>query len=210
MGNIILPANSGKTLRSAADCILQGGIIAYPTETVYGLGARYDDEQALERLYRLKRRPEDKTMPLIIGDVASLNLLAEFVTDPARILISTYWPGPLTLIFRARKGLSGFITRDSGIALRMPGESFALDLVRTVGMPITSTSANISGMPPAHNALSAAEYFGHDIDMIVDGGESPAEKPSTIVDVTQEEVRILRKGPISLSDIVSSIKKKLK
>jgi L-threonylcarbamoyladenylate synthase len=208
MGNIILPADSGITLRSAADCILKGGIIAYPTETIYGLGARYDDEQAMDRLYQLKRRPEDKTMPLIIGDIKNLGLLAEFVTDSAKILIASYWPGPLTLVFRAKKGLSSFITCDSGIALRMPGESFALNLVRAIGMPITSTSANISGMPPATNALSAARYFGADIDMIVDGGESPASKPSTIVDVTREKFRILREGPISSSDILALIHKR--
>jgi L-threonylcarbamoyladenylate synthase len=206
MDNNILPAVTPKTLCSAAECILKGGIVAYPTETVYGLGARYDDERVLGRLYRLKKRPADKTMPLIIGNIPDLELLVESVPDSAKKIIEIFWPGPLTIVFRAKKNLSGFVTRDSGIAVRMPGESFALRLVRAVGIPITSTSANISGMPPACNALTAAEYFGSEIDLIVDGGESPRNMPTTIIDATLDEFRILREGHISLSDILSSIR----
>jgi|WetSurMetagenome_2_1015567.scaffolds.fasta_scaffold62779_2 L-threonylcarbamoyladenylate synthase len=206
MDNKILPADSPKTLISAAERILKGGIIAYPTETVYGLGARYDDDRTLRRLYRLKKRPADKTMPLIIGGIPDLDLLVGSIPDSAKKIIEIFWPGPLTIVFRAKKNLSSFVTRDSGIAVRMPGESFALRLVRAVGMPITSTSANISGMPPAGNAATAAEYFGSEIDMIVDGGASPANMPSTIIDVTQKDFRILREGVISLTDILASIR----
>jgi L-threonylcarbamoyladenylate synthase len=207
MKNITLPAGAENTLREATAAILKGGIIAYPTETVYGLGARYDDERALDRLYHLKKRPADKTMPLIIGTVADLDFMVEYVTDAARALISRYWPGPLTLVFRAKSGLSGFITSNSNIALRIPGESFALDLVRAVGIPITSTSANISGLPPARSAAMATGYFGPGLDLVVDGGESPANKPSAIVDVTQDEFRILREGSITGSDMRSAVKR---
>jgi L-threonylcarbamoyladenylate synthase len=138
MGKIILPADSDNTLRVAAAAILGSGIIAYPTETIYGLGARYDDEQALQRLYELKKRPSDKTIPLIIGDASDLEFLVEYVTDSAKKLISRFWPGPLTLIFRAKTGLSSLITCNSNIALRIPGDSFALRLVREAGLPITA------------------------------------------------------------------------
>jgi L-threonylcarbamoyladenylate synthase len=204
MGNIILPSDSDITLRDAATAILRGGIIAYPTETIYGLGARYDDEHALSRLYELKRRPADKTIPLIIGDVSDLAFLVEYVTDSAKKLISRHWPGPLTLVFRAKSGLSSFITCNSNIALRIPGDSFALRLVREAGLPVTATSANISGMLPALNAAMAVEYFGADIDLIVDGGECRNNQPSTIVDVTSEDFRILREGLISISDLAAS------
>jgi L-threonylcarbamoyladenylate synthase len=208
MANNIQPAGPDETLRNAAQCILNGGIIAYPTETVYGLGARYDDDEILGRLYNLKKRPTDKTMPLIIGAVSDLDLLVEHITDSAGKIMETLWPGPLTLVFRAKKGLSAYIIRESGIALRMPGESFALKLVRTVGMPITSTSANISGMPPARDALTAARYFGLEVDMIIDGGASPSDTPSTIIDVTTEPFRLLREGPVSLADILSALQKR--
>ncbi len=201
MKNIILPAGSDNTLEHAATTVLRGGIIAYPTETTYGLGARYDDQKALQRLYELKKRPDDKTIPLIIGDVSDLDFLVEFVTDQAKKLMSKYWPGPLTLIFRAKAGLNGYITCNSTIALRIPGDSFALRLVRKAGIPVTATSANISGMPPAVSAAMAAGYFGSAIDLIVDGGECPENSPSTIVDVTSDDLRILREGSIKISDL---------
>jgi L-threonylcarbamoyladenylate synthase len=203
MGKIILPADSDNTLRVAAAAILGSGIIAYPTETIYGLGARYDDEQALQRLYELKKRPSDKTIPLIIGDASDLEFLVEYVTDSAKKLISRFWPGPLTLIFRAKTGLSSLITCNSNIALRIPGDSFALRLVREAGLPITATSANISGMPPALSAATAAEYFGAGLDLIVDGGKCRYNQPSTIVDVTASDFRILREGSIRISDLTA-------
>jgi L-threonylcarbamoyladenylate synthase len=206
MNNIILPAGSAKTLRIAAECIRKRGIIAYPTETVYGLGARYDDGQTLARLYDLKKRPPDKTMPLIIGKIADLDLLVENVPDIATKMIRIFWPGPLTIVFRAKKELGDFIVRESGVAVRMPGESFGLELVRAVGKPITSTSANISGMPPARNAATAAGYFDLNIDLIIDGGESPQNTPSTIIDVTHDDFRLIREGAISFAEIQSSLK----
>jgi L-threonylcarbamoyladenylate synthase len=204
MGNIILPADSGNTLHAASAAILKGGIIAYPTETIYGLGARYDDNRALERLYELKRRPADKTVSIIIGNIADLALLAEYVTDSAKKLISGFWPGPLTLVFRAKRGLSSFITNNDRVAVRIPGESFALSLARETGLPITSTSANISGMPPAINASMANAYFSSGLDLIVDGGECVSVIPTTIVDVTGEDFIILREGSVRIPGSVSS------
>jgi L-threonylcarbamoyladenylate synthase len=207
MNTIILPAAHGETLRIAAECIRKCGIIAYPTETVYGLGAKYDDENVLARLYDLKKRPAEKTMPLIIGGTSDLDLLVEYVPDIATKMIGIFWPGPLTIIFPAKKGLCDFIVRDSGVAVRMPGESFGLDLVRAAGMPITSTSANISGMPPAGNAATAAGYFDSNIDLIIDGGESSRNMPSTIIDVTHDNLILVREGAISLAEIQSALNK---
>ena len=196
-------SNSDEIIQHAISVLLKGGAIAYPTETLYGLGAKYDDEQAVKRLYELKKRPREKTIPIIIGSAEQLSLLAESVNDAAADLISRFWPGPLTLILRARAGLNSFIISDGKIAVRVPGESFALRLVRAAGFPLTATSANISGKPPAHNAGMVTDYFGSGLDLVVDGGESPSTLPSTIVDVTKETPVLLREGAIKPSLLFS-------
>ncbi len=200
--------NRDEIIRQAISVLNGGGIIAYPTETLYGLGAKIDDEAALKRLYDMKRRPREKTIPIIIGSAAQLCLLAESVNQTAHDLIERFWPGPLTLIFNALKGLSAYVTSDHKIAVRVPGESFALQLARSAMFPITATSANISGMPPARNASMVQDYFGESIDMIIDGGESSSPVPSTIIDVTQEPAVVLREGVIEVSGFLPPARKR--
>ena len=194
-------ADTDQIIESAISVLSNGGIVAYPTETLYGLGAKYDDEQAVKRLFGLKKRPMDKTVPIIIGSIEQLPLLAERVNNAAADLISRFWPGPLTLIFHARRGLNRYITSDRKVAVRIPGDSFALHLVRSAGFPITATSANISGMPPARNVAMIFSFFNKGIDLIVDGGEAQTIVPSTIVDVTEDTPIILREGALKLSRI---------
>ncbi len=204
MPRVLLSAsNENEVIQKAVSILLNGGTVAYSTETIYGLGAKYDDEQAVKRLYELKNRPRAKAMPLIIGSVEQLAMLTQCVNDAAFDLISRFWPGPLTLIFRARDGLNSYITSDSKVAVRIPGESFALHLVRFAGFPITATSANISGKPPAHNADMVADYFPEGLALIVDGGESQIALPSTIVDVTEKSPLVLREGAIKSSWLFS-------
>lgn len=176
----------------------QGGIIAYPTETFYGLGAKYDIEPALQRLYDIKKRPVKMAMPVIIGDIEQLAMLTEGIPDKAGALISKFWPGPLTLLFEARSGLSDFIAIENKVAVRMPGESFALRLARASGFPITATSANISGKPPGENIRMVMNYFNDALDLIIDGGELKSILPSTIVDATGPELRVLRQGLVDI------------
>ena len=171
--------------------------IAYPTETIYGLGAKYDDENALKKLYTLKQRPLEKTFPIIIGSVEQLSLMAEDVNNAAADLITRFWPGPLTLIFHAKSGLNNYICWNGKVAVRIPGASFALDLVGAALFPITATSANISGLPPARTAKMIADYFTDNLDLIIDGGDSPMVVPSTLVDVTENTPLILREGAIN-------------
>jgi L-threonylcarbamoyladenylate synthase len=178
-----------------------GCVIAYPTETLYGIGTRYDNEESLLRIYELKMRPAQKAMPVIIGSVDQLSLIAGNMNDLADRLIRAFWPGPLTLLLPARKDLSPFITSDGKIAVRMPGDSFALRLTLAAGLPITSTSANISGMPPALNAGMVAGYFADGLDLIIDGGECRRKTPSTIIDVTGDVPLLVRKGALPFSAI---------
>ncbi len=189
--------NLEQVLHYTADMLKKGGIIAYPTETFYGLGVKFDMEDSLKKLYDIKQRPEEKAMPLIIGNKGLLTVVAASINDTALSLIDRFWPGPLTLIFQAKENLSEYITAGAHmIAVRVPGESFALHLAKTANFPITATSANPSGFPPAQDAETAKKYFGDKIDLIIDGGHTSGGLPSTIVDVTGDKIKILREGVI--------------
>jgi L-threonylcarbamoyladenylate synthase len=191
-----------RALAEARRTLERGGAVACPTETFYGLAVRYDDVAALRRLYELKRRLKDKAMPLIAGDRKTLGLVALPLTPTAEKLAQSFWPGPLTILTAATEGLSDFLTGGTGnVAVRIPGESFALRLALLLGTPITATSANISGQPPADNPDKVIEYFGEALDLLVDGGKTPGGKPSTIIDVADEQVRIVREGAISREEI---------
>lgn len=195
--------------------ILQGGgIVAYPTETFYALGVKFDMPDSLRKLYALKKRPHEKAMPVIIGD---RSLLSALVSDKwlanipphARLLMDSFWPGPLTLLLPAKKGLSEYLTANTGmIAVRVPGESFAFQLAKKAGFPITATSANISALPPAENAAMIREYFGTVIDLLIDGGQAPGGLPSTIVEASWNNIKIIREGAIDEAVIKAIILKK--
>lgn len=190
--------NLGEVITKAIAVLKNGGIVAYPTETFYGLGAKYDMDSALERLYEIKKRPKEKAMPLIIGNREELSFITDSVNEQANDLMDRFWPGPLTILFRARPSLSEYIVSESKVAVRIPGESFALRLAKTAGFPITSTSANISGMPPADSASLVFDYFGGEVDLIIDGGKTKGRLPSTIVDITGDLPKIIRHGSINI------------
>ena len=146
-----------RAIHDSVGVLQRGGIIAFPTETFYGLGVKFDCHEALKRLYELKRRPREKAMPLIIGgremlnEIVSLDRLSNTgLLSAAMILMERFWPGPLTLLFPAKAGLSEYLVAKTGmVAVRIPGESFALHLAEKAGFPITATSANPSGLLPA-------------------------------------------------------------
>ncbi len=175
----------------------KGGIIIYPTETLYGIGAKYDDKKALKKIFEIKKRPSEKSFPLII-DLKHLELVAENIPDFAWELIEKYWPGPLTIILPAKAGLPKEITKNGTVAVRMPGESFALKLIKELPFPITATSANSSQMPPADCIEKVLEYFkDEEIELIIDGGKLFGI-PSTIIDVTVNPPRMIREGAIKI------------
>lgn len=194
----ISETNLEQALYNAVDALKNGSIMAYPTETFYGLGTKFDIEDSLKRLYDIKQRPKEKPMPLIIGNKDLLSVVAESINRIALSFIERFWPGPLTLILPAKENLSEYITAGTGkVAVRIPGESFALSLAKTANFPIIATSANLSGMPPAQNAEAVIRFFGDKIDLIFDGGSTTGGLPSTIVEVTGDEITILREGAIS-------------
>ena len=204
----ISQANSEQVLDQAVEALEMGSIVAYPTETFYGLGVKFDREDSLKKLYDLKKRPKDKALPLIFANKGLLPLVTKSVNRSAVLLMERFWPGPLTLILPAEKDISRYITAGTGkVAVRIPGKSFALSLAQRAHFFITATSANLSGMPPARDADTVIRYFGDRIDIVIDGGLTLGGLPSTIVEVTGEEIKILREGAIS-RELLEAISKK--
>ena len=195
-----------ETVQKAVEILLSGGIVAYPTETFYALGVKFDMEDSLNKLYTIKQRPVEKAIPLIIGHRELLSILTSSVNRTAMSLMDRFWPGPLTLVFPAIGNLSDYISAGTHtVAVRIPGESFALQLAKSAQFPLAATSANISGRSPARDAKTVIEYFNDMIDLIIDGGKTPGGLPSTIVDVTGDNVRILREGIIKKENMAAYI-----
>lgn len=199
---VLIKTNKELILKQAVDALKKGSILAYPTETFYALGVKFDIEDSLKKLYEVKQRPKDKAMPLIIGKKELLPLIAESTNHRAFCLMERFWPGPLTLILFAKGNISSYITAGTGrVAVRIPGESLALHLAKRANFPLIATSANPSGMTPARDAKAVMNYFGDKIDLLIDGGLTPGGLPSTIVDVTGEKIKVLREGIIARESI---------
>ncbi|MBC8414256.1 MAG: threonylcarbamoyl-AMP synthase [Nitrospira sp.] len=190
---------AGALLRQACAVLNNGGIVAYPTESFYALGVCALKEEALNRLYELKKRPYEKPLPLIVDTEETLQRIARVVPKEAREYMGKYWPGPLTIIFEAFEGISTMLTAGTGsIAVRIPGEGPALQLVRSIKEPLTATSANPSSLPPADSAEMVRSYFGDTIDMVIDGGMTSGGLPSTIIDLRSGILKVLRQGRVEL------------
>ena len=193
--------NYEDAVKEAVKILKAGGIIAYPTESFYALGAMALHEKAVKKIFDLKNRPYGKPLPLIVGDIHTLLTAAKEIPDHAKDMMEKFWPGPLTMIFEARKEVPLLITGESRkVAVRVPGESAALHIAKAIKVPVTATSANLSTQPPAINTDEVLSYFGDKIDLILDGGNAPGGKPSTILDVTVTPPRILREGSIALNN----------
>lgn len=183
-------------LEKAAEIILRGGLVVYPTETFYALGANALNKKAVEEIFRVKKRPLSKPIPIIIADKSWLKDIVIEVPEVAIHLIKKYWPGPLTIVFRASNKLPSNLTGGTGkIGIRVCSHPLAQRLVSLVNVPITATSANISGKPPP-NSIESISLKGIDI---IDGGPVLGRVPSTIIDVTSTPPVILRQGAIKIT-----------
>ena len=193
-------------LSRAAEILAQGGIIAYPTETFYGLGADATNEKAIRKIYDLKGRNFHNPISVIIGGEENLHPLVDGVPPAALILLKTFWPGPLTIIFRASSKVSSLLTAQTGkIGIRISSHRGAMLLAQKLGHPLTATSANLSGAPECSSAGEVAHQIGQQVDAIVDLGNTAGGKGSTIIDVTTDPPQILREGVISRISIQNHI-----
>jgi L-threonylcarbamoyladenylate synthase len=189
-------------IERVADVLIKGGVIGYPTETIYGIGCSAFDEKAVEHIYRLKGRDRQKAMILVAGDIVQVSELVKSIPAPAERLIENFWPGPLTIIFETSSRLKEFaFGKSKTIAVRIPDCPICLELIRATGFPLVSTSANISGEPAGVEAEHVAASFGSQLDIIVDGGRTRESVPSTLVDITKTPARIVRQGAISNLEI---------
>ena len=193
-------------LAQAVTCLQGGGIVAFPTETYYGLAVDPFNEKALRALFRLKARDIQKPILVLISSTGQLEEIVDSIPELYQPLMKDFWPGPLTLIFPGRKNLSPLLTGGTGtIGIRISSNTIAAELCRRWGQPITATSANISGMTPAACAEDAKEIFGSAIDCIVDGGRTPARRCSTIVGIRQSRLQLFREGQVGFPLILQSL-----
>ncbi len=200
----IIPASE---IQYALEILRNGGIVAFPTDTVYGLGALAFDNTAIESIYKAKDRPIEKAIPILIGDMDDLDKVADAKNIPnmARIFASRFWPGPLTCIVPKKQTLPSAISATSTVAIRIPDHADARALLRAA-KAMAATSANISGQANPSTAQKVYDQLNGRIPLILDGGKTRGGIPSTLVDCTGEKPVILREGPISLNELLAALK----
>ena len=195
----IIPANE---IQIALKILQSGGIVAFPTDTVYGLGALAFNNTAIESIYKAKNRPIEKAIPLLIGDLGDIDKIADDIPNMALRFASRFWPGPLTCIVPKKQTLPLAVSATSTVAVRIPDHIDARALLRAAG-PMAVTSANISGGQNPSTAQEVYDQLNGRIPLILDGGTTQGGIPSTLVDCTGELPMILREGPITLDKLLS-------
>lgn len=186
-------------LSKCRDVIARGGLIAYPTDTFYGLGVNPRNREAVRRLFSIKQRVANQPILLLLKDIEEVGRWAEPAGTTAKELMARHWPGPLTLVLKARADVLPELTAGTGtIGLRVPGNALTRKVLEAVGGALTGTSANRSGAKDARTAPEVSEYFGDAVDLILDGGPAPGSKPSTIVDVSGRTPRLIRRGAVDV------------
>lgn len=184
----------------------KGRLVAFPTESWYGLAADPFNDQALDRLYAAKKRPADKPILVLVESIDQLGLLAEHIPGPYPLLMNTFWPGPLSLVFPAKAGLPERLTAGTGtVAVRCSSNSVAVALVGRFGRPITGTSANISGDRPHRTAAGVVSSMKSRVDVVLDGGATPGKKGSTIVVWKKGHLACIREGQIPFSQVSAAV-----
>jgi L-threonylcarbamoyladenylate synthase len=192
-------------IKTAVTILQGGGMVAFPTDTVYGLGALAFDNSAIESIYTAKDRPIEKAIPILIGDLSDLDKVADNIPDMALRFAARFWPGPLTCIVPKKRTLPPAVSATSTVAIRIPDHPDALALLRAAG-PMAVTSANISGRANPSTAQEVYEQLQGRIPLILDGGKTPGGIPSTLVDCTGGTPIILRDGPISMTELQAAIR----
>lgn len=199
-------SQSHENLTRVADVVARGGVIAFRTDTFYGLGADPFNAGAVQKVKDLKGREGNKPILVLISDVEQLGRLIENRSAAFDELAKLFWPGALTIIGEGTGQLPSELTAGTkSVGVRLPDDERVRAIVRACGGALTATSANRSGEPAARSAAEALKYFGESIDLIVDGGATKTDRPSTVVDTTSDEVSLVREGAIAWPDIQSAL-----
>lgn len=189
-------------LKEPAELIRNGGIVVFPTETVYGIGANALNENAIKKLYDIKKRPLNKPISLLVNSIDMIEQVAKDITKLEYALIKAFFPGPLTIILKKKNIVPNIVTANQDtVGIRMPANEIALKLIGYVGSPIATPSANISGKPSGTNLKDIMEDFDGKVDCFIDDGPSKIGLASTIVQVVDGVPHILRQGSISEKQI---------
>lgn len=184
----------------AAKVVRRGGLVAYPTDTVYGLGCDPFNPKAVEKLIEAKGRGK-KPLPVLVDELSSAERIA-VISQKARELAQRFWPGPLTIVVPRKPSLPDVVTfGEPKVGVRVPNLSDTIELIRLSGGALIGTSANKSGAPPPRSAEGVVRELGDKVDVILDGGPSPIGVPSTVIDLSQEPPRVLREGAVSRRDL---------
>ena len=200
METTLLSTTSPLALSTALHILQQGKLIAFPTDTIYGLAAQISDSTAIDRLYSAKERSPVKAIAVLIGDLSQLDLVAASVPEAARRLAERFWPGALTLVVPRRPDLPANLSPDLSIGIRMPDHGFARNLLRAAG-PLATTSANLSGGPNPRDAQEVLAQLEGRVELVIDGGPTTGGVPSTVVGCMGPELIIFRQGAISADQI---------
>ncbi|HEX2989837.1 MAG TPA: L-threonylcarbamoyladenylate synthase [Anaerolineales bacterium] len=200
----ILPVNASNAITSALEILYSGGLVAFPTDTVYGVGALAFDGKAVKSIYTAKERPVEKAIPVLIGDREDLSKVAEEIPLFAARLIARFWPGPLTVLVPKKPALPEGVSANPAVGVRVPDHEVARTLLRLSG-PLAVTSANRSSQPSPTTAQEVLQQLGGRIALILDGGRTPGGIPSTLVDCTGTEIQVLREGPITKEQMLNAI-----
>jgi L-threonylcarbamoyladenylate synthase len=200
----IMAINDHQALAAAIDILTGGGMVAFPTDTVYGLGALAFDEQAVSRISDVKGRGTGKAIAILIGDISQLSRVAGGVSSESEKLARRFWPGPLTIVLPRHASIPDAVTPLNTVGVRIPNFPPTLELLKLTG-PLAVTSANMSGKNSSSTARGVLAQLDGKIPLILDGGVTPGGIPSTVVDCSQIPPVILREGPISLEQILNAL-----
>ena len=204
MKTIIIPSDSSDAIIQAIEILNKGGLVAFPTDTVYGVGALAFDGKAVESIYVAKDRPIEKAIPVLIADAGDMENVGTNIPAIAHQLAARFFPGPLTCLIPKKPTLPESVSATSTVGVRVPDHEVARALLRAAG-PMAVTSANISGQLSPSTAEEVYAQLGGRIALIIDGGKTPGGIPSTLVDCTGDKIKILREGPITLEEIKSKL-----
>ena len=198
----IIAANSLQSIQRALEILQAGGLVAFPTDTVYGVGALAFNGKAVESIYEAKDRPIEKAIPLLLGDLDDINKVAAKVPLMAKKLAERFWPGPLTIVVPKHLSLPDAVSATNTVAVRVPNHVVARSVLRAAG-PMAVTSANMSGQPSPSTAQEVFAQLNGRIALILDGGKTPGGVPSTLVDCTGSKPVVVREGPIRFDEIIA-------
>lgn len=204
MNTQVIPVSSPEAIPNALEILRSGGLIAFPTDTVYGVGALAFDGKAIESIYAAKDRPVEKAIPILIADMEDMEKVGMDISQTAYRLAARFWPGPLTCIIPKQPTLPAAISATNTVGVRVPDHGVARALLRAAG-PMAVTSANISGQPSPSTAEEVYNQLNGRIPLIIDGGRTPGGVPSTVVDCSTPELKIIRAGPLSEKDLFSTV-----